>query len=225
MRPAIFMLAAYLLGSVPFGYAAGRLARVDLRREGSGNTGATNVYRVLGSRWAIPVIVADVLKGLVPVWFFPLWDGRAWPHMALVYGVAAISGHVWSVFLRFKGGKGVATAAGAMLALAPVAVAVSILAWIGLALITRVVSIGSLIAAALVPVLAFYEDAPPETILFALGLTVLVWWTHRSNLGRLLRGEELPFRPNPTTDGSAGEMPGDPPGSRPADLGVGREEP
>lgn len=225
MRPAIFMLAAYLLGSVPFGYAAGRLAGVDLRREGSGNTGATNVYRVLGSRWAIPVIVADVLKGLVPVWFFPLWDGRGWPHMALVYGVAAISGHVWSVFLRFKGGKGVATAAGAMLALAPVAVAVSILAWIGLALITRVVSIGSLIAAALVPVLAFYEDAPPETILFALGLTVLVWWTHRSNLGRLLRGEELPFRPNPTTDGSAGEMPGDSPGSGPADLGVGREEP
>jgi glycerol-3-phosphate acyltransferase PlsY len=145
--------------------------------------------------------------------------------MALVYGVAAISGHVWSVFLRFKGGKGVATAAGAMLALAPVAVAVSILAWIGLALITRVVSIGSLVAAALVPVLAFYEDAPPETILFALGLTVLVWWTHRSNLGRLLRGEELPFRPNPTTGGSAGEMPGDPPGSRPADQGVGREEP
>ena len=207
MRPAIFMLAAYLLGSVPFGYAAGRLAGVDLRREGSGNTGATNVYRVLGSRWATPVIVADVLKGLVPVWFFPLWDGRGWPHMALVYGVAAISGHVWSVFLRFKGGKGVATAAGAMLALAPVAVAVSSLAWIGLALITRVVSIGSLIAAALVPVLAFYEDAPPETILFALGLTVFVWWTHRSNLGRLLRGEELPFRPNPTTGGSAGEEP------------------
>jgi hypothetical protein len=104
-------------------------------------------------------------------------------------------------------------------------VAVSILAWIGLALVTRVVSIGSLIAAALVPVLAFYEDAPPETILFALGLTVLVWWTHRSNLIRLLRGEELPFRPRSTTDGSAGEMPGEPPGSRPADLGVGREEP
>ena len=196
MRPALLTIAAYLIGSIPFGYAAGRLARVDLTSVGSGSTGATNVYRLLGSRWALPVITLDLLKGFFPVWLFPLWDGRAWPQMAILYGIAAIAGHVWSIFLRLRGGKGVATAAGAMLALAPIAVAVSIFVWVGIVLITGFVSVASLVAATLVPVLAYFEEAPAETVLFALAIASFVWWTHRSNLLRLVRGEELGFRAN-----------------------------
>lgn len=194
MRPALLIIAAYLLGSLPFGYAAGRLARVDLRATGSGNTGATNVYRSLGLWGAVPVILLDVLKGFLPAWLFPMWDGEAWPYLAIVYGIAAVAGHVWSVFLRLRGGKGVATAAGVMLALAPIAAAIAMLVWVGLVLITGFVSVASLIAAALVPVLAYFEDAPIETIVFSMGIASFVWWTHRSNLVRLVRGEELGFR-------------------------------
>jgi glycerol-3-phosphate acyltransferase PlsY len=194
VRPALLIIAAYLLGSLPFGYAAGRLARVDLRATGSGNTGATNVYRSLGLWGAVPVILLDVLKGFLPAWLFPMWDGEAWPYLAIVYGIAAVAGHVWSVFLRLRGGKGVATAAGVMLALAPIAAAIAMLVWVGLVLITGFVSVASLIAAALVPVLAYFEDAPIETIVFSLGIASFVWWTHRSNLVRLVRGEELGFR-------------------------------
>ncbi len=194
MRPALLIIAAYLLGSLPFGYAAGRLARVDLRATGSGNTGATNVYRSLGLWGAVPVILLDVLKGFLPAWLFPMWDGEAWPYLAIVYGIAAVAGHVWSVFLRLRGGKGVATAAGVMLALAPIAAAIAMLVWVGLVFITGFVSVASLIAAALVPVLAYFEDAPIETIVFSLGIASFVWWTHRSNLVRLVRGEELGFR-------------------------------
>jgi glycerol-3-phosphate acyltransferase PlsY len=194
VRPALLIIAAYLLGSLPFGYAAGRLARVDLRATGSGNTGATNVYRSLGLWGAVPVILLDVLKGFLPAWLFPMWDGEAWPYLAIVYGIAAVAGHVWSVFLRLRGGKGVATAAGVMLALAPIAAAIAMLVWVGLVFITGFVSVASLIAAALVPVLAYFEDAPIETIVFSLGIASFVWWTHRSNLVRLVRGEELGFR-------------------------------
>lgn len=194
MRVGLLVAAAYLLGSIPFGYAAGRLARVDLRATGSGNTGATNVYRSLGVWWAAPVILLDVLKGFLPAWLFPMWDGEALPYLAIVYGIAAVAGHVWSIFLRLQGGKGVATAAGVMLALAPIAAAIAMLVWVGLVLITGFVSVASLIAATLVPVLAYFEEAPIETIVFALGIASFVWWTHRSNLVRLVRGEELGFR-------------------------------
>lgn len=190
------LMAAYLIGSLPFGYAAGRVARIDLTVKGSGSTGATNVYRLLGFKWALPVITLDLLKGFLPVWLFPMWDGTAWPWMAIAYGIAAIAGHVWSIFLRLRGGKGVATAAGAMLALAPVAVAIAIFVWVGIVLITGFVSVASLVAATLVPVLAYFEEAPAETVIFALGIASFVWWTHRSNLLRLLRGEELGFRAN-----------------------------
>jgi glycerol-3-phosphate acyltransferase PlsY len=84
VKPALLIIAAYLLGSIPFGYAAGRLARVDLTATGSGNTGATNVYRSLGLWGAVPVILLDVLKGFLPVWLFPMWDGKAWPYLAIL---------------------------------------------------------------------------------------------------------------------------------------------
>lgn len=204
MSVAPFLLGAYLLGAFPTSYLYGRLRGHDLRELGSGNLGATNVYRTFGAPGALLVVCADLAKGFVPTWFFPLWDGPAAPEWALAYGFLAIAGHVWSVFTGFSGGKGVATAAGALLALAPLAVLVGAMVWLGLALITRFASLASLVAASLVPVVAHVAAARGTTVLFAAALAAVVWITHRENVGRLLRGEELRL-------GAPGE---EPPGRR-----------
>lgn len=193
MTVAILLLAAYAIGSTPTSYLIGRLRGVDLREHGSGNLGGTNVYRVLGAGAAVPVLFVDVLKGWLPVALFPLWDGNGFSTLSLAYGLFAIAGHVWSIFLRFQGGKGVATGAGVLIALAPLTTLIAFLVWAGVVLITRIVSVASLAAATLVPLVAYLTDAPRSTVLFGLAIAVFVWWTHRENLRRLLRGEELRF--------------------------------
>lgn len=193
MKIALLVLAAYLCGSLPSSHLAGRLAGVDLSRRGSGNLGGTNVYRVLGAGYALPVVLADVGKGFAPAWFFPLWDGSGSPEMALAYGLAAIAGHVWSVFVGFDGGKGVATSGGVLFALAPVATLVGLLVWTGTALLTRTASIASLSAATVLPGVAWLLDGPALTVAFTATLALLVWWTHRENVSRLAEGRELSF--------------------------------
>jgi glycerol-3-phosphate acyltransferase PlsY len=195
MSPAVplFILLAYLLGSLPSSYVAGRLRGVDLREHGSGNLGATNVYRVLGAGIAVPVVVLDVAKGFVPASLFPGWDGNADARLAIAYGLAAIAGHVWPVFLKFRGGKGVATGAGVLLALAPLTTVLALLIWIGVVSLTRYVSVASITAATLVPLLAALLDAPGSTVAFCALVAGFVWWTHRSNLRRLRDGTEHRF--------------------------------
>lgn len=193
MRVAALLAAAYLAGSIPSSHLAGRAAGVDLSRRGSGNLGGTNVFRVLGWTYALPVVLVDVGKGFVPAYFFRFWDGHGAPELALGYGLCAIAGHIWSVFVRFRGGKGVATSGGVLFALAPVATLVGLLVWAGTVLLTRTASVASLTAATLLPVAAWLLDAPGETVGFTAGLSLLVWWTHRENVGRLLRGDELRF--------------------------------
>lgn len=190
MTAPLLTLSAYLVGAFPTSYLVGRLYGYDLRREGSGNLGSTNAYRILGFFPAVAVLLVDLAKGFVPVWLFPAWDGRpsAW---ALAYGLAAITGHVWPVYTRFKGGKGVATAAGTMAALAPVAVGVAFLVWIVTVVLTRTASVASLVSATLVPVMARASAAPRAVISYALLLAVTVWWTHRANLARIVRRQEL----------------------------------
>ncbi|MFQ5746451.1 MAG: glycerol-3-phosphate 1-O-acyltransferase PlsY [Gemmatimonadota bacterium] len=201
MTVVALLLAAYALGSIPTSYLVGRSRGVDLREHGSGNLGGTNVYRVLGPGAAAPVLLIDVAKGWAPVALFPAWDGSGQPTLALAYGLAAIAGHVWSLFLRFQGGKGVATGAGVLVALAPLTTLVAFLVWAGVVLITRIVSVASLAAVSVVPPVAYLTDAPRPTILFTVGVALFVWWTHRENLARLMRGQELRFRRR----GSAGE--------------------
>lgn len=184
---------AYLAGSFPTAWLVGRAFGVDLRVEGSGNLGGTNAYRVLGPAGGIPVIVVDILKGYVPAAFFPVWDGSAYAQLALIYGLLAIIGHVWPVWLRFRGGKGVATGAGVLIALAPFAALIATLVWLGLVALTRTVSIASLGAATVVPLVAALTDEPLSITVFCAGVAAFVWWTHRSNVGRLARGEELKF--------------------------------
>lgn len=190
LTAGLLLLAAYLMGAVPTSYLMGKGYGVDLRTKGSGNLGATNVYRVLGLLPAIAVLFVDLLKGFFPVWFFPQWDGRTgtWE---LAYGIAAIAGHVWPVYIRFRGGKGVATAAGTLLALAPVALTISFFVWMGTLLLTRTASVASLLAAALLPIMARGAAAPRSVVVYALLLAVLVVWTHRRNLVRLVRRQEL----------------------------------
>ena len=193
MRELSFLIAAYLIGSIPSSFLAGRAVGVDVSARGSGNLGATNVLRVVGPWWASAVLLVDALKGFLPVWFFPLWDGSAMPGLAVAYGAATGAGHVWSVFLRFRGGKGVATGGGALLGVAPLTALVTVLVWVGLVLITRTASVASLVAATSAPLVAAWFDASWSAVGFAALMAALVWWTHRDNIRRLRRGDEHRF--------------------------------
>jgi len=186
---------AYLIGAVPSSYVIGKAFHgIDLREHGSGNLGATNAFRVLGMKSALPVVVLDVAKGFAPVWLFTDMAGVGFG-WTLAFGAAAIVGHMFSVFVGFKGGKGMATSAGVFLALAPWAVLGGLLVWCLLTFSTGYVSLGSIGAAIVVPALVLVTPHTGGNALlwFATGLTAVVMWAHRANMGRLLRGEENRF--------------------------------
>lgn len=190
----VLLALAYLMGAIPTSYLAGRAARgIDLRQHGSGNLGATNAFRVLGWKPALPVVAVDVAKGWLPTAFFPLWDGAEPLEWAFAYGAAAIIGHVFSVFVGLRGGKGVATSAGVFLALAPWAVLIGAVVWGVVVLLTRVVSVGSLLAALILPLAVFVTNEPAPEIWLSIGLALFVIYAHRSNIRRLLRGQENRF--------------------------------
>lgn len=197
MSPIIGVLIAYLAGSIPSAYLAGRFRGVDLRQHGSGNLGATNVVRVLGPRIGAVVFIVDLLKGFLPVYFLPRYAETLRPELwALVYGVAAIFGHVKPIFLLWKGGgKGVATASGVFLALAFVPMLIAEVAWIGVFYFTRYVSLASLVGAAVLPIaiLALYREPQSPVFIASVIIALFVFWTHRANIGRLRRGEEHKF--------------------------------
>lgn len=203
MKIVLLTAAAYLMGSIPTSYIVGRLRGIDLREHGSGNLGGTNAFRVMGARAALPVVVVDAAKGFVPAYFFTLWDGRAVADLALLYGLAAIAGHVWSVFVGFRGGKGVATGGGVVAALAPAAALMALFVWIGLVALTRYVSVASLTAATLIPGLALATGESLSTVTFCALVAVFVWWTHRDNLRRLARREENRFGSTPAGNGDS----------------------
>ena len=197
MHPATGLVGAYLLGSIPAAYIAGRVVKgIDLRQHGSGNLGATNVYRMLGGRVAAAVLLFDAAKGALPVVLLPRLLPSDRPLVwAIAYGVAAIAGHVRSVFLLWKGGgKGVATAAGVFAALVPVPALVAVTVWALVLWASGYVSLASLGAAAILPI-AVGALLGPISPLFYLALLVgaFVFWTHRANIGRLRRGEEHRF--------------------------------
>jgi acyl phosphate:glycerol-3-phosphate acyltransferase len=192
---ALLVLAAYILGAIPTSYLVARAVRdIDLRQHGSGNLGATNAFRVLGWKAATPIFILDILKGFIPAFWFPQIDGvSAAPLWALAYGTAAVVGHVFSVFVGFRGGKGVATSAGVFAALAPLAVLGGLVIWAGLVVATGYVSLGSVVAAAALPLLVWATGARAEVLLLALVLASFVIYAHRANVRRLLRGEEHRF--------------------------------
>ncbi len=197
------LFLSYIVGSIPTSILTARVVRgIDIREHGSGNAGATNVYRVLGLKWAVFVAVVDVGKGAfaalvvsgLPVGAPPAFIDPVL--YQLVAGLAAVAGHVWTLFARFKGGKGVATAVGAFLGVAPAAVGICLAVWLIVVFTVRIMSVASLTAAALLPVTVWVlgadagGGAPPELIGFSVLVALLIFYTHRSNIGRLLRGEE-----------------------------------
>jgi acyl phosphate:glycerol-3-phosphate acyltransferase len=191
----VWLVASYLLGAVPTSHIVSRtIAGIDLRQHGSGNLGATNLYRVLGWRYAVPVALFDIAKGVIPVLVFAP-QVSASELFAISCGVAAILGHVFSIFVGFKGGKGVATAAGVMLALTPVALGVAALVWILVVRLSGYVSLGSIAAAAVLPVAVYLLDQPktPELLWIDIAVALAVIVLHRRNISRLLQGTENRF--------------------------------
>jgi glycerol-3-phosphate acyltransferase PlsY len=190
---AAAVLAAYVIGSFPTAYLVGKANGVDLRTVGSGNLGATNVFRTLGWKWGLLVYVVDGLKGALPVMWLPGAIGMAagWP-WGVVFGLLAILGHVRPVFLMGKGGgKGVATASGVFIALAPIPALCAVVCFVIAVAMTRYVSLGSLVGAVVLPVaLLLQQRAVTPLVLVSAAVGAFVFWTHRENIGRLRRGEE-----------------------------------
>jgi glycerol-3-phosphate acyltransferase PlsY len=192
-NPVFYVLTAFFLGSLPFGHWLALLRGVDLRKQGSGNTGATNVGRVLGKKWGIFVFVLDLGKGWIAV-ALAKSAGNLPEIWSLTVGVFAVLGHVFSPWLGFRGGKGVATSAGILIGLAPwVALGVALI-WFLTFQMSRTVSVASLCAATAFPLFIFW--LMPEQKAFqwiSIGMTVLVWFRHRDNLKRLFQGKENRF--------------------------------
>ena len=182
-------ILAYLLGSVPNGLILCRtIWHIDIREHGSRNIGATNVYRTLGKGPGAVVFLLDFLKGFLGVYIAMLLVGT--PLAMVIGGIAAILGHSASVFLRFKGGKGVATGLGVIAMLMPAVTGIVFFAWLGIVFVTRYVSLGSIVGAVLVPIFAFLFAYPTEYLAFGVLAAVLVIVRHHTNITRLLNGTE-----------------------------------
>jgi glycerol-3-phosphate acyltransferase PlsY len=197
VHPAIALALAYISGSIPFAHLAGKAKSIDLRKQGSGNLGATNVFRVLGWKIGVAVFLADAAKGALPVLLLPpridsAYDPVLW---GIAVGVTAIAGHVRPAFLGFgRGGKGVATAAGVFVALAPVPTLLAFGVFVAVVLGTGYVSLASLGGAVVLPsLLAIMKGVNSPLFVVSVIIATFVFWTHRANIGRLRRGEENRF--------------------------------
>lgn len=192
----ILTVAGYLLGAVPFALLISRLKGVDIRQVGSGNVGATNVFRMVSKGLGILTFACDVFKGFLPAYLFPQLLTGAPQDIGLLFGCAAIAGHNWPVYLRFKGGKGVATSVGVLLGVAPPAVGAGLAVWILVFVVSRYVSLASIIGAVAVPAAGWWFYGSDgwllPSVLTVLGL--LVVWRHRTNIQRLLNGTEHQFK-------------------------------
>lgn len=185
--------AAYLLGSIPSGLLLGKAYGIDVRKEGSGNIGATNLYRTVGRKVGLLTLLCDCLKGFIPVLLVKL---SALPvEYAAWVGLAAFCGHVFSLFLRFKGGRGVATALGVFLALAPVAVAIALAVFVLLVLKWRYISLGSIMAAAVMAPAVSLLGCGRTVVLVTALISVIVIVKHRENIQRIVGGTENKFKP------------------------------
>jgi len=190
----IYCIAAYLLGAIPTGYIIAKAVKgVDIRACGSGNPGATNVYRTLGPAAGITTFVLDVMKGFLPVFFAVKYFSSAPAVFWILAGVCAIAGHIWTVFLNFRGGKGVATAAGVFFALLPLGTLFALILFLIALFITRYVSAGSIAAAVFLPVYSLLSRAPVITTLFAALTGIVIIIKHKTNIQRLIGGTENKF--------------------------------
>ena len=188
---------SYILGSIPFALLVALPQGIDPRKEGSRNPGATNVARLLGKRWGIVTFLGDSLKGVLALFIaFLLLDKIPYPEEFILAGVAffAVLGHLFSVFLKFRGGKGVATTIGVFLILTPKAMFICLGIFFMAVFLSNYVSVGSLLATALLPLTVFLTGYSSEYILCSFLLAILIWIKHKDNIKRLLRGEEKTWK-------------------------------
>jgi acyl phosphate:glycerol-3-phosphate acyltransferase len=188
----LYIVAAYLLGSIPVGVVLSKLKGQDPRKTGSGNIGATNVMRTSGKAIGILTLAGDILKGLLPAWL-AITHGQP-AIVVAACGLAAFAGHLWPIYLRFKGGKGVATALGLFLALKPAVIPILVAVFIIILLKWRYVSLGSLVGTALMPFLLLLFGSPVEYVAVSLIVGILIYYRHHDNIKRLLSGKEHKFR-------------------------------
>jgi len=197
LRTVVLMLIAYLAGSIPVGVLVARYAGgTDPRTIGSGRTGGTNALRALGPRWAAVVVTGDLLKGALPVVLARIVTGD--PLVEVLCGAAAVAGAIWSVFAGFRSGRGVGTGVGTMLMIQPVAVLLAAPVFIGVILLTRYVSLGSLLgSAAMFPAMLLVLLVVPETplpyVIYSAVGAALIWLAHADNIDRLIHGKERKF--------------------------------
>ncbi len=187
MKIALLAVISYLIGSIPFGFLLARLKGVDIRKQGSGNIGATNVWRNMGLLSGLLVLVLDALKGALCVWLGRYFAGG---DVQLLTALAALAGHSWPVFLRFKGGKIIATALGVFLALDPLITALGVLIWLFVVALFRFVSLGSILAMISLPVFMLVFSRPWEKVVFSVVVAGIAIFKHLPNIKRLLSGTE-----------------------------------
>lgn len=189
MELIIACVASYLIGSIPNGLILGKaIWKTDLRQHGSNNIGATNAWRVIGKKAGVTIFLLDMLKGLVGAGLGLYYAGT--PLAGVLCGILAVVGHSWSIFLGFKGGKSVSTGLGVLLMLMPKVAIIVFLVWLAIVFVTLYVSLGSIVGAAMVPVLAFIFAMPMEYCIFGILAAVFIIYRHKANIDRLLHGRE-----------------------------------
>ena len=196
----IILVISYIIGSIPTAIIAGKwLKKIDIREHGSGNAGATNVFRTLGWKAGITVLLIDMFKGFIPVyWIAGMFHQNpdTLIYFQLLAGICAILGHIWTIFAGFKGGKGVGTSAGVFIGLAPLALGIALLVFVIIVWLTRYVSLGSILAALTLLIILLLQKFVlnmfvPDILLYVCTvIVILIWVSHRENIKRLLKGDE-----------------------------------
>jgi len=189
-RTILLLIISFFLGSIPFGYLVSKyLKKIDIREYGSGNIGTANTFRVLGIRYALLVLIGDCLKGLLAVYLVKLITTESIT-LQLLTGFFAIMGHNWSIFLKFKGGKGIATTFGVILSIYPNIAFISAIIWVALVIVFRFAALGSIVSVFSMLILSFIFETPVEFKYFLIVVNLLAIFRHRSNIVRLLQHRE-----------------------------------
>jgi acyl phosphate:glycerol-3-phosphate acyltransferase len=192
----LFPAIGYLVGSIPFGLIISKMVGVDVRTQGSRNIGATNVNRVLGKKLGFVTLICDCLKGFLPMYLAAvvLPESETKELLVALTGLMAVLGHLFPIYLRLRGGKGVATRTGVLLYLSPLAIAISLGVFVAVVALTGFVSVGSLLASGLIPLWLYFLGASKTTIGVATGVAFLIWLKHHENINRLLHGKEKSWK-------------------------------
>ena len=189
MEKILVLLGCYIIGSIPTGYIIGKINNIEIREQGSKNVGATNVYRIMGKKWGAITFLIDFIKGFIPTYF--VVRHYLEPYMIIAAGIFTILGHIFTPFLGFKGGKGVATSTGVFMVITPKTLIISIAVFIIIVIISRYVSLATLTATMIFLITSLISEISVEFKYMIVAVSIIIYLTHISNIKRLLKGKEL----------------------------------